>query len=382
MFRLNRLFLLCGAAFLLALGGASAAYAGPVILAGIDAEDGGPGGHGPISTYNTVVSNHYNNATNGGTGILVVGGSNANCGARNDVTDFWNRISSDTGLPVTYVNDPANVTSQMFVGFRMIAVASDEGNTGCGGLTQAENDALTARSGDVAAFVNNGGGLLGFSSGFAINQYGYMGTVGAITTQTGLSYEDITTTPDGQAAGLNDSSLDVCCWHDKYLTFPSFLTPLAYEAGTTTNPAVLGGRSVVIAPAGDRFMTGGGSLRATGVRHGAVLHCTVSDPGPDKLQVNWDKGKKFHLEELTEAACTDDPNIDEGKPVAGFDTYTGKGTGRYNGVSGATAEWVITDAGEPGRSDTLTIKITDANGNVVLDQSGKLESGNNQAHHG
>lgn len=380
MTRLTKMLAACAVATVMVLGGASVAQAGgPVILAGIDAEDGGPGGHGSISTYETLVTNHYNNATNAGTGILVVGGGKS---PFDSATRFWNAISAGTGLGVTYVNDASNITNQMFTGFRMIAVVSDVGNTPSGGLTQAENDALTARSGDVAAFVNNGGALLGFTSDFATNQYGYMGTVGAITTQIGLGYTDITTTPDGQAAGLDDTSLDVCCWHDKYLTYPSFLAPLAYEAGTTTNPAAVGGRAVTIAPAGDKFMTGGGGLAEDRLRHGSVLHCTVSDPGPDRLQVNWGKGNKFHLEDLTDAACTDDPGISEGKPVAGFDTHTGAGSGRYNGVSGATAEWTITDAGEPGRSDTLKIKITDANGDVVLDREGTLDTGNNQAHNG
>jgi hypothetical protein len=187
MYRFKKLSLACVAAAAFALAGAAGAQAGPVILAGIDAEDGGVGGHGPIATYDGLVTAHYNNATNGGTGILVIGGSSqALCGSTNYVTAFWNQISTDTGLPVTFVNGASNIASQVFVGFRMIAVASDETNTFCGGLTAAENDALTARSGDVAAFVNNGGALLGFSSDFATNSYGYMGTVGAITVTTGL----------------------------------------------------------------------------------------------------------------------------------------------------------------------------------------------------
>lgn len=38
---------------------------------GIDAEDGGPGGHGPITTYEDVVNSILSNVTNGGSGILV-----------------------------------------------------------------------------------------------------------------------------------------------------------------------------------------------------------------------------------------------------------------------------------------------------------------------
>jgi hypothetical protein len=94
--------------------------------------------------------------------------------------------------------------------------------------------------------------------------------------------------------------------------------------------------------------------------------------------VNWGRGNRFHLEDLTFAACSD-TELDEGNPEAGFDTYEGEGTGRYNNVSGATAEWTMTDAGEPGNDDTLIIMIWDAEGNLVLNTSGTIR-GNHQAH--
>jgi trimeric autotransporter adhesin len=144
--------------------GIAQAQGGPVILAGIDAEDGGPGGHGMISVWDGVVSTHYANATCGGTGILVIGGDKD---SSDNVTSFWNQIATDTLLPVKFVNGATNVASQSFGGFRMIAVASDVNNTPSGGLTQDENDALTARAVDVAAFVNSGCALLGFTSDFA-----------------------------------------------------------------------------------------------------------------------------------------------------------------------------------------------------------------------
>ncbi len=138
-------------------------------------------------------------------------------------------------------------------------------------------------------------------------------------------------------------------------------------------------------PASPQRMTGGGSISDGGlkVRHGFTLHCDATLPGvPQRLQVNWGKGNKFHLTELTAAACTDAPGISEGNPIAGFDTYRGSGTGRYNGVDGATAEWTLTDAGEPGVADTFSIRITDVGATVVLDRSGTLSSGNHQAHPG
>ena len=128
-------------------------------------------------------------------------------------------------------------------------------------------------------------------------------------------------------------------------------------------------------------MTGGGSVFTTGknrVTHGFELHCDVAAQ-PNNLEVNWD-GNSFHLETLTAAACTDDPSIQPQQPKTSFDTYTGAGAGRLNGISGATATWVFTDAGEPGKSDRASIVIKNKAGVTVLTVSGNLDKGNQQAH--
>ena len=134
---------------------------------------------------------------------------------------------------------------------------------------------------------------------------------------------------------------------------------------------------------GGRWMTGGGAAKAAKAKtlsHGFTLPCEALVPGQvARLQVNWGQSR-FHLTELDSASCSDDPAISEGKPAAGFDTQTGSGSGRYNGVDGATATWTIKDAGEPGRKDTIAITITDAGGNVVLSTSAVLTTGNHQAH--
>lgn len=134
-------------------------------------------------------------------------------------------------------------------------------------------------------------------------------------------------------------------------------------------------------PAIEGRMTGGGSVFNASMRvtHGFELNCDASKT-PNNLQVNWGKGNKFHLENLNTASCSDDPAITPNPPAAGFDTYVGTGTGRYNGVSGYTAEWTFTDAGEPGKNDLAKIVIKDASNNVILSVSGKLNNGNQQAH--
>lgn len=126
-------------------------------------------------------------------------------------------------------------------------------------------------------------------------------------------------------------------------------------------------------------MTGGGTIGSTDTKHGFELHCTISDL-PNNLEVNWGKGNKFHLDTLTAAGCSDDPSITPNPPSAGFDTYVGKGNGRYNGVSGYTAKWKFTDAGEPGVNDYATITVYDPANNPVATFSGNLSKGNQQAH--
>ena len=139
-------------------------------------------------------------------------------------------------------------------------------------------------------------------------------------------------------------------------------------------------------------MTGGGSIfngdsrTSPRVTHGFELHC---DPSvlPNNLEINWPstdgrRQNQFHLEMLNTAVCTDNPSIVPKPPKATtLDTYTGTGTGRYNGTSGYQAQWVFTDAGEPGTSDAAWIKITDPSGiTTVLEVFGNLSRGNQQMH--
>jgi hypothetical protein len=130
---------------------------------------------------------------------------------------------------------------------------------------------------------------------------------------------------------------------------------------------------------GGSIIGGGSVLTAAGTRvaHGLTVHCDV-DPGkPNHLQVNW-AGNRFHLETLTSALCVDDPAIAPEPGAAWFDTLQASGTGRYNGVSGATIQITLKDAGEPGQNDTTQITIRDASNAIVLSVSGRLERGNHQ----
>ena len=158
------------------------------------------------------------------------------------------------------------------------------------------------------------------------------------------------------------------------------------------------GVAVARAPSAVGFrgrMTGGGSIftdisdsgvpPGTRITHGFELHCDYNRK-PNNLEINIHgiTSSRFHLEQLTFALCTDDPTITPNPPAAPFDTYEGQGTGRYNGQPGATAEWIFTDAGEPGTSDRIKrLIIRDANGTTVLlipEDGHTLTFGNHQAH--
>jgi hypothetical protein len=127
-------------------------------------------------------------------------------------------------------------------------------------------------------------------------------------------------------------------------------------------------------------LTGGGSIINNGIRvtHGFQLNCDATVT-PQNLQINW-PSNKFHLEQLNSAFCSADPSIGAGQPAAGFNTYSGSGTGRLNGVDGATVDFIFTDAGEPGTNDTAAYTIYDSAGTLVLTASGNLDKGNHQAH--
>lgn len=223
--------------------GASAAAGGPVLLLGIDAEDGGPGGHGPIATYETMLTNVFTNVNNGGTGVLVLGAD-----PNSDITDFWDTIATDTGRTVTYADGAAAIGSASFAGVGVVVISSSSDETPSGGIDDTENDALTGRSADIAAHVNAGGGLIVLNQNGLTSPFAFFGSLGSVTIDdiaVGQD-DDIDVTPTGTAAGLSDA-LDVCCWHQQFLTWPGYLVPLATYVGSTEVSA-LGGASVIIGP--------------------------------------------------------------------------------------------------------------------------------------
>jgi hypothetical protein len=129
-------------------------------------------------------------------------------------------------------------------------------------------------------------------------------------------------------------------------------------------------------------MTGGGNFFCGDIKvtHGFELHCDPS-VGPDNFELNYD-GNQFHLTSVTGVECINDPAIAPPPPAAPFDTLILTGTGRFNGVDGAHIYLKMTDAGEPGTSDQITVAIDVPAGGTTVINCGpvNLSGGNQQAH--
>ena len=125
-------------------------------------------------------------------------------------------------------------------------------------------------------------------------------------------------------------------------------------------------------------MTGDGSLPG-GVSHSFNLRCDPAAAGA--LEVTWAKGKKdFVMTGVTSAVCTKDSGI-EGEPHAAyFNTLTGSGTGKLNGVAGYSIKYTLTDGGGSCGKDHAQLVIKSPAGVVVLSTSANLTGGDQAAH--
>ena len=266
-----------------------------------------------------------------------------------------------------------------------IVVASDHG----GLLTQAELDILNARSANIISFLNAGGGIYAMAesnSGARLTPGGgHFRFLPFVASTTGKNQSEVgtTVTAFGAGLGLTDADVSTAFAHN---IFDAAFGLNIVDIDTDAQILSLAGRGIVSLLPGR--MTGGGSVfTPEGVRftHGFTLHCDINN-NPNRLQVNWPRAagrgsNRFHLENLTSAVCTDNPAISEENPVAGFDTYSGSGTGRMNGVPGAMINFQFSDAGEPGRGvDVATMSITPPAGGAAIVVSGFLDKGNHQAH--
>jgi len=272
----------------------SAVCQGPIVLMGVDAEDGGLNAHGPISSFANVVQNIYNRSTNGNSGILVIGGGKS---SRDDVTVFWNEIQRLTGIPLTYVNGANNIRTVDFSPYKMLAIVSSSTETPSGGLTNAENAALVERAAAIRSFVNQGGGLLAFSQRGNNPPYGFLQDFGRFTFRN-VDYRHITPTPEGRSIGIDESFNNIRSgyyWHDEYLSFPSYLIVLATNTSSGNAAAIggFGGIPPTVSCPGP--MTVDCTFGGTEVR----LSATVEDQSGEAITVEWYvNGQRVYQEQV------------------------------------------------------------------------------------
>ncbi|MDQ3940277.1 MAG: hypothetical protein M3238_02885, partial [Actinomycetota bacterium] len=104
---------------------------GPVVLMGIDAENGGPGGHGPPATYTRLVNNILAQVTKPAAEVVVVG-----CKPGTGTGNFWAAVFPGhrcvTGGPA--------ILAETFLTARLVAVVSDQPETPDGGLRCSDED--------------------------------------------------------------------------------------------------------------------------------------------------------------------------------------------------------------------------------------------------
>jgi Big-like domain-containing protein/MBG domain-containing protein len=226
----------------------------------------------------------------------------------------------------------------------------------------AKNDAYTT-SQDTPLTVPAGTGII------ATNDYDPNDPTSSLTLASNGSPSNgtVTVNPDGSFTYTPNAG---------FYGTDSFTYVIKDPYGATSNTATV---TITINQALDstKRMTGGGTFGIA--THGFELHCNIQAL-PNNLEVNWGKGDKWHMEQLLGASCLTDPVYNARVPTQSWNTYIGKGVGRYNGQPGYTATWTFVDGGEPGTKDTATIVITGPSGNVVLKTSGSISKGNQQAH--
>ena len=230
---------------------------GPVILMGLDSEFGsGVDFHGPPEEHAAMVAAMLEDVTNDGEGILVLGGDPV---ANERIVEYWeDDVGNDPQVDedVDFVHDISAMETVDFEGYALIGIVSGVGQI-LFGLTNDQNDVLIDRAADIAAFVNDGGGLLGKTQDGLDEPYGYVDPFGELEVVTGVKgqgaggYEGIDLTEEGEALGLVEENWDDwCCWHDVYLEFPDFFDVLAYNDDDASDQqgeaAAIGGEQVVI----------------------------------------------------------------------------------------------------------------------------------------
>jgi len=223
MLKFSNLFNLTVAALLLAAGivAAPTANAGPVLLTGHDPDyhaQGQQSGKDQLNIFlNYVTGGSYNSGT---TKFLFVE-SNLTPPAGFLTGELGlNAIGLAAGTHYDAVDAAGLAALSGFAGYSAIVVASSFG----GMLTDAEIQGLVARSGEIASFVNGGGGLAAFAECFGTTSclsnnvnagtplFGFV----PVVVSSVLTTSPYTVTPFGAGLGLTDAMVSACCTHNSF----------------------------------------------------------------------------------------------------------------------------------------------------------------------
>ncbi len=174
----------------------------------------------------------------------------------------------------------------------------------------------------------------------------------------------------------------------------TYALPQSYTIAVTVTDNDSGSavQQITVTVTATGLMTGGGRVdtgavetkgkgskpQAVHTSHGFELYLNPDLSIGGNLQYNDHRnGDVFHVTSFTSIVLIDDPALDPGNPEAKFDTAFVAGVGKLNGVDGVQFKAVITDNGEPGKTDSFSIKFL---GGQSAGISGPLVVGNHQAH--
>jgi PEP-CTERM motif len=219
---------------------ASAAHAGPFILAGTDADDhgsflAGANQDGWLFMQRSIENLAASSAlTNSAKVVVALGsdpGSSANTAA---LSAFTQSSLASSGWTFINVNGAANITAFLNNPTASI-VMLDSGANITGGLDAAERAALTSGASLINNFVGNGGGLFSQANG-----YGWLSALVPGLTTTDYSDTGLALTAAGNAAfpGLNNGDLSAGPYHN-YFNNVGSIPVLATGIGTASAFAVI-----------------------------------------------------------------------------------------------------------------------------------------------
>jgi uncharacterized repeat protein (TIGR01451 family) len=121
-------------------------------------------------------------------------------------------------------------------------------------------------------------------------------------------------------------------------------------------------------------VNGSGEIAAAGDSAKLVLALSCNaGSGPANLQVTLGS-HKFKMKQLTAATCSGASITQDDGTIVPFSTIAGTGAGEYDKSDGYLVSFSFTDGGAA-QSDTATLAVTNAQGNVVLTVSGVLTKG-------